>query len=230
MKEKFEKIVLRIDDLKERYKSNESKHRLMLGIAVFILSPCAFVLKFNINSVVKIILTLFVALFMLEIILAISPFILLYHIWFRSNLKSIGKIVTTFFIVLFLILCCIVGAKQGTNTGYTTSTTNEVKESLTVDDNTKENLTEDFTKETTTEATTEFEWLSAIGNSYTGVELYIVTDDTTTLYGVVTDYDTKLHRVQVYLKEADSFMWFPTREVSFLNKLKVRSDDPRLPN
>jgi len=225
MKKKFEKIVLRIDGLKERYRSNEDKHRLMHGIAVLILSPCASVLKFNINSVVKIILTLFVALFMVEIILVALPFILLYHIWFRSNLKSIGKIVTTFFVVIFLALCCI-GAKQGANTGSTTSTANEVKESHIVDDNTKEKLTEDITKETTT----EFKWLSAIGNLYSGVELYIVTDNTTTLYGVVTDYDAKLHRVQVYLKEADSFMWFPTREVSFLNKLKVRSDDPRLPN
>ena len=95
MEEKLEKIVQRINDLKERYKNNESKHKLLLGIAVFILSPCAFILKININSVIKIILTLFVALFMLYIILVVSPILLLYHIWFRSNLKNVGKVVMT---------------------------------------------------------------------------------------------------------------------------------------
>ena len=350
MEEKLEKIVQRINDLKERYKNNESKHKLLLGIAVFILSPCAFILKININSVIKIILTLFVALFMLYIILVVSPILLLYHIWFRSNLKNVGKVVITFLIALFFVLC-YVGATRETNKSGITSTSDEVKEPYTVDDSTKEDVTEGVTKETTTivqqtvgngfiqlsndkeaylllleilgncyeiydlseslftkmqenqtvanlvkevldykyennellpdfnesfslfwtfdiannnpeiitalqksfnvsydvindiwlltdkkdketttETTTEFKWLSAIGNLYSGVELYIVTDDTTTLYGVVTDYDTKLHRVQVYLKEADGFMWFPTREESFLNKLKVRSDDPRLPN
>lgn len=77
--------------------------------------------------------------------------------------------------------------------------------------------------------TTEFEWKSAIFNLYNGVELYIVTDSGVFLYGVVTDYDYDLHQVQVYLAEGDNFMWFPTRTESFLNKLKVRSDDPRLP-
>lgn len=147
MKKRLEKIVLRIDDLKERYKSNESKHRLMLGIAVFILSPCAFVLKFNINYVVKTILTLFVALFMIEIILVISPFILLYHIWFRSNLKSIGKIITTFFIILFLVLCCV-GTKQGANidTDSTASYSDETKETVLESEHT-ENQTEFTTEE-----------------------------------------------------------------------------------
>ncbi len=147
MKKRLEKIVLRIDGLKENYKSNESKHRLMLGIAVFILSPCAFVLKFNINSVVKIILTLFVALFMIEIILVVSPFILLYHIWFRSNLKSIGKTITTFFIILFLVLCCV-GAKQETNidTDSTASYSDETKETILESEHT-ENQTELTTEE-----------------------------------------------------------------------------------
>jgi len=147
MKKKFEKIVLRIDGLKERYRSNEDKHRLMHGIAVLILSPCASVLKFNINSVVKIILTLFVALFMIEIILVVSPFILLYHIWFRSNLKSIGKIITTFFIILFSVLCCV-GAKQGTNidTESTSSFSDETKETI-LESEHVENQTELTTEE-----------------------------------------------------------------------------------
>ena len=85
------------------------------------------------------------------------------------------------------------------------------------------------TTNTPTEPITEFKWKSAIGNLYNGVELYIVTEEKSSLYGVVTEYDTTAHRVQVYLVEGDIFMWFPTREVSFLNKLKVRSDDPHLP-
>ncbi len=147
MKEKFEKIVLRIDDLKERYQSNESKHRLMLGIAVFILSPCAFVLKFNVNAVMKIILTLFVALFMIEIILAFSPFILLYHIWFRSNLKSIGKIVITFLIVLFFVLCCVGGTQEiDADTDSTASYSSETKENVLESEHT-DNQTELTTEE-----------------------------------------------------------------------------------
>lgn len=79
------------------------------------------------------------------------------------------------------------------------------------------------------EQTTELKWLPAIGNLYSGVELYIVTEDESFLYGEITEYDTIGHRAQVYLVEGENFMWFPTREVSFLHKLKVRSDDPRLP-
>ncbi len=95
-----------------------------------------------------------------------------------------------------------------------------------------ETVTEKTTQLITTQATepsTEFVWKSAIFHLYNGVELYIVTDDDVFLYGVVTDYDFDLHRVQVYLVEGETFMWFPTRQQSFLNELKVRSDDPRLP-
>lgn len=107
---------------------------------------------------------------------------------------------------------------------------------LTQKDTTTKESTETVTEETTqlittqaTEPITEFKWKSAIGNLYNGVELYIVTEGKSFLYGVVTEYDTSAHQVQVYLVEGDNYMWFPTREVSFLTKLKVRSDDPYLP-
>lgn len=74
-----------------------------------------------------------------------------------------------------------------------------------------------------------FEWLPATGHLFPGVELYIVTDDTTTLYGVVTELDTKGTQVQIYLSASDEIQWFERRTDWFSDVLKVRSDDPRLP-
>lgn len=89
--------------------------------------------------------------------------------------------------------------------------------------------TKEETAEDTEEPSAEFEWKSAIGNLYKDVELYIVTEDKSFLYGIVTEYNSSAHKVKVYLVEGETFMWFPTREVSYLMKLKVRSDDPNLP-
>lgn len=89
--------------------------------------------------------------------------------------------------------------------------------------------TNEVTAEVTEEPSTEFEWEPAIGNLYKDVELYIVTEDKSFLYGIVTEYNSSAHKVKVYLVEGETFMWFPTREVSYLTKLKVRSDDPNLP-
>ncbi len=85
------------------------------------------------------------------------------------------------------------------------------------------------TAKTSAEPSTEFEWKPAIGNLYKDVELYIVTEEKCFLYGIVTEYNSSAHKVQVYLVEGETFMWFPTREISYLTKLKVRSDDPHLP-
>lgn len=128
-------------------------------------------------------------------------------------------------------------ATEKKNESTTRNQTELITEKATVEKTTKATTVKSTTIKTTTEVTTktptepitEFKWKSAIGNLYNGVELYIVTEDKASLYGVVTEYDTTAHRVQVYLVEGDTFMWFPTREVSFLNQLKVRSDDPHLP-
>lgn len=106
------------------------------------------------------------------------------------------------------------------------------KQTEVMTEKTTEKTTEEITTKatnTSTESMTKFKWKSAIGNLYNGVELYIVTEDKSILYGVVTAYDTSAHQVQVYLVAGENFMWFPTRETSFLDKLKVRSDDPHLP-
>ena len=146
MKDNLEKIVQRIDELKERYKNKESKHKLLLGIAVFILSPCAFILKLNGNDIVKIILALIVTLIMFDIILFASPILLLYHIWCRSSLKTFGKLfVTSLLAVIFAV--CYVGVTQETDT-ETESTTFYSEE-------TKEPVTESKHTEKQTELITE---------------------------------------------------------------------------
>ena len=84
--------------------------------------------------------------------------------------------------------------------------------------------------ENNTDATEDdFEWLPATGHLYPGVELYIVTDTTTTLYGVVTELDTQGTQVQIYLSASDEAQWFERRTDWFSDVLKVRSDDPHLP-
>lgn len=74
---------------------------------------------------------------------------------------------------------------------------------------------------------TQFEWLTASSHLYKGVELYIVTDKTTSLYGFVSDIDK--NKIQVYMEEADKFEWFERLSPLFMDLLKVRSDDPNLP-
>ena len=75
----------------------------------------------------------------------------------------------------------------------------------------------------------DFEWLSAIGHLYPGVELYIVTDNISSLYGYVVELDTEGTQVQLYLYEADRLEWFERRTPLFSDVLKVRSNDPQLP-
>lgn len=71
------------------------------------------------------------------------------------------------------------------------------------------------------------EWLTASSHLYKGVELYIVTDKTTSLYGFVADINK--NKIQVYMEEADKFEWFERLSPLFMEVLKVRSDDPNLP-
>ena len=72
-----------------------------------------------------------------------------------------------------------------------------------------------------------FEWLPAIGHLYGGVDLYIVTEDTVTHYGTITALTSE--EVEIYLIAAEKAQWFGRRIPLITDVLKVRSDDPHLP-
>jgi len=83
-------------------------------------------------------------------------------------------------------------------------------------------------EETITTENSSPEWLTASGNLYTGVELYIITDTTETLYGFVEEIDTTNGLVYVYMEAAGATECFERRAPLFFDVLKVRSDDPYL--
>ncbi len=80
-----------------------------------------------------------------------------------------------------------------------------------------------------TPAEDDFKWLTALGNLYPGVELYMMVDGEPILYGVVTALDTEGTQVQIYLAAGDNAQWFERRTPLFSDVLKVRSDDTHLP-
>lgn len=73
----------------------------------------------------------------------------------------------------------------------------------------------------------DFEWLPAVGHLYNGVDLYIVTEDTVTHYGRITALTNK--EVEIYMIAAERAQWFGRRIPLITDVLKVRSDDPHLP-
>lgn len=73
----------------------------------------------------------------------------------------------------------------------------------------------------------DFEWLPAVGHLYNGVDLYIVTEDTVTHYGRITALTSK--EVEIYMIAAERAQWFGRRIPLITDVLKVRSDDPHLP-
>lgn len=100
----LQKSIEKIERIKEKYNSSDTKQKIWLRLALLIFNPCLYVLKSKLNSAVRLILTILTAFIMLGVTTVIIPFYFLWYIWTNTNLKKSVKITISVIIVFALLL------------------------------------------------------------------------------------------------------------------------------